>query len=120
MKTVIVTYEINFSEQNKLEMSTEYQDTTFTVNKSGLARLSDKDGVMFAALRGWKKITYKELSVIVPPVMRSFSVEDIESIKFHKIGDAPYHLKRVEVSHPARNVFGLIKIGNNYYKKNYT
>ena len=50
------------------------------------------------------------------------SVEQIESIEFMPIGmgQYPYKLKRVDVgNHPAANVAGYIRIGENYYKPDY-
>lgn len=53
--------------------------------------------------------------------MEKLTVEQIESIKFNPIGvgEYPYKLKRIEVKHQAANVSGCIRIGYDYYEKEY-
>ncbi len=53
--------------------------------------------------------------------MTNLTVEQIESIEFYPIGmgQYPYRLKFVEVNHPAQNVAGYTRIGDNYYKQVY-
>ena len=57
-------------------------------------------------------------SVGIKLYVMELTVDQIESIKFTKIGDMfPYSLKKVEISNPMMNVYGLIRIGDYYYKQ---
>jgi len=45
--------------------------------------------------------------------------EELESIEFNEIGKGCYKLKKVEITSPLVNVLGLVRIGNDYYTKEY-
>lgn len=51
-----------------------------------------------------------------PNVMPRLTPEQIESIEMMQIGEmCPKKLKRVVVNHPAQNIYGLVRINDEYY-----